>query len=215
MATLPITDLADLLPIVSGIWEPIYQQETSGTGAGEMLAADLGPMLWGASVETAPMYLDEAKQLRARILLLNGSIGTFYFWSPEAKGPQSDPTGTILGASTVTIESVGADNHSLAFNGLPAGYELTIGDMLDVDYGSPTRRALFALTESGEASSGGVTAELEVRPHIRPGIAAGAAVTLIKPAAKVKVMPDTLSIENQGGLHASLRFQVRQTLQVG
>ena len=60
-----------------------------------------------------------------------------------------------------------------------------------------------------------MTAELDVRPHIRPGISAGATVTLIKPAAKVKIVPDTLSIVNQGGLHASLRFQVRQTLQAG
>jgi hypothetical protein len=213
--TLAITDLADLLPITSGIWEPIYSQEVSGTGAGEMLAADLGPMLWGATVETGPMYLDEAKQLRARILLLNGSIGTFYFWSPEAKGPQSDPKGVILDEAEVTIESVGADKHSLAFTGLPANYALTIGDMLHVDYGSPSRRALFALVENGEASSEGVTAELDVRPHIRPGILAGATVTLIKPAAKVKIMPDTLSIVNQGGLHASVRFTVRQTLQAG
>jgi hypothetical protein len=213
--TLAITDLADLLPIVSGIWEPLYQQEVSSTGAGEALAADLGPMLWGALIETAPMYLDEAKQLRARILLLDGSIGTFYFWSPEAKGPQADPTGAILDGAEVEIESVGTDNHSLAFNGLPEGYELTIGDMLHVDYGSPSRRALFALTESGVASSGGVTPELDVRPHVRPGILAGASVTLIKPAAKVKIMPDTLSIANQGGLHASIRFRVRQTLQAG
>ena len=215
MSTLAIADLADLLPIVSGIWEPIYQQETSGAGTGELLAANLGPMLWGASVETGPMYLDEAKQIRARILLLDGSMGTFYFWSPEAKGPQSDRNGVILDDAGVEIGSIGTNNRSVAFSGLPAGYQLTIGDMFHVDYGSPSRRALFALGESGVASSGGETAELEVRPHIRPGIVAGAAVTLIKPAAKVKIMPDTLSIANQGGVHASLRFSVRQTLQAG
>src|SRR5690606_33928716 len=112
-------------------------------------------------------------------------------WSPEAKGPQADPTGAILGEAEVTIESVGADNRSLAFAGLPEGYQLTIGDMLHVDYGSPSRRALFTLCESGAADADGETDELEVRPHVRPGITAGAAVTLIKPSAKVKIMPDT------------------------
>lgn len=212
---LAITDLSDHLQLVSGLWEPIYQQEASNLGSGELLAADLGPMLWGATVETAPMYLAEARALMARVLTLVGSIGTFYHYSPEAVAPQSDPGGIILDDAEVTIESVGADNHSLAFTGLPANYDLTIGDMFHVDYGSPTRRALFMLTESGQASSLGVTAELDVMPHIRPGIVAGAAVTLIKPAAKVKIVPDSLAVVQQGGLHASLRFQVRQTLQAG
>jgi hypothetical protein len=210
---LPAASLADLLPIASGLWEPIYSDEFSGLGSGEMLNASLAPMLWGASVEAGPMYLSAAKQLRARILLLDGSSNALYFWSPEAKAPQADPDGASLGASTVKVKSVGDDNKSLALKGLPAGYALTIGDMVAVDYGS--RRALFALAASGNADGSGDTAEIEVRPHIRPGVVTDCLAYLVKPAAKVKIVPSTLKINSTGGALATITFDIRQTLQAG
>ena len=188
MPPVPTAHLADLLPVASGIWRPQYQQETSIAG-GELLAADLGPMLWVADVRTPRLELNRLRQLRARLLSVDGSLGAFYYTSPEALGPQADPRGTILGEAEVEIESIGADNRSIAFRGLPAGYVLTVGDMFHVDYGSPSRRALFALTADGLASGLGVTSEIGVRPHVRPGILAGTAVTLIRPAAKVKIRP--------------------------
>lgn len=213
MAPLPITALADFLTIASGLWEPVRFEEYSGTGGSELLAAQLGPMLWGSSVETAPMPLAEAKKLRSKLLLLDGALNTFYFYSPENRYPVADPDGTILGASTVQVKSVGTDNASIALKGLPDNYVLTEGDMFSVDYG--TRRALFALTEDGESNTDGETAELGVRPHVRPGIAADDSVTLIKPSAKVVILPNTLSIRPSSGTHAVIGFRVQQTLRAG
>jgi len=210
---LPTASLADLLPIASGLWEPFYSDELSGLGSGEMLNASLAPMLWRASIEAGPMYLSVAKKLRARLLLLDGASNAFYYWSPEAKAPQADPDGVILGAATVKVKSVGTDNKSIALKGLPAGYALTVGDMIAVDYG--TRRALFALAAGGTADGDGESEELEVRPHVRPGVVTDCLAYLVKPAAKVKIVPSTLKINSTGGSFATITFDVRQTLQAG
>lgn len=217
-ATFPLSlaSLSALLPLVSAPWNLDRQVETSGTGAGEAIEADLGPPLWRAECESAPLPNAEAMQLHGRLLLLNGGQQAFYLSNPAAPAPQSDPDGAILGASAVKVKSVGSGNVTLAFKSLPAGYALTIGDFVAVDYGAaPTRRALFMLCGSGVANGSGETAELEVRPAVRPGIAADAVVSLAPAAAKVKLLASTLRLDGQGPLHSVIRFTARQTLQAG
>lgn len=208
------TEFSDLLRVRTVSWSLMWRQEMS-EAAGETLAADLGPPLWEAAIETAPMPHAEADQLAAVVDALDGALQTFYLTNPKRPFPQSDPDGSILGAADVEILTVGADNKSLALEGLPNGYAITRGDMLAVDYGSPARRALFRFVGSGNASSGGETAELEVRPHIRPGLIAGAQAYLAKPAPKMVMVAGSVDVEQVTMLHSLLRFTARQTLRAG
>src|SRR5687768_983531 len=115
---------ADLLRISSVTWRLQRRQEIS-EATGETLAADRGPALFEADVETPPMEHVEADRLQAIVDALDGSIHTFYLSNPRRPFPQNDPDGSLLGSSTPTILSVGADNKSLALTGLPVGYKLT------------------------------------------------------------------------------------------
>jgi hypothetical protein len=216
-ATFPLaeTALIDLLRIRSVTWLLERFVETSGLGSGERIEAELAPPLWRADVESVPMTNAEASQLMARFYLLDGGLNAFYLHNPLAPYPQGDPTGSIIGSNAVKVKSVGADNKSLALKALTAGYQLTIGDMVAVDHGSPTRRALFVLAASGVADGSGDSAELEVRPHVRPGILANADVFLKHPSAKMKLLPDTLRMEPLSTIHSVVRFSARQTLQAG
>jgi hypothetical protein len=115
----------------------------------------------------------------------------------------------------VVIASIDTNFRAIALSGLPAGYVITMGDYLHVDYGTPSRRALLQAAEGATANGSGATGEFEVRPQLRPGITAGLAVTLKKPAAKVKIVPGSLRIETVTTLLSQLRFTARQTLAAG
>lgn len=209
---LALASLADLLGIRSVTWTPRYQQEFSGLGSGEILTADLGPMLWDARIETAPMTIAAAEQMRARFELLDGATRSFLLFNPLMKYPQADPTGSILGASTVTITAIGADRNTVTLGGLPAGYDITIGDMFSVIH-STSRYALIRFAETMSADGTGALGPIEVRPYLRSGITTTLEVTLKKPVAKVKLLPEPPSVEMISTKHAVLSFSARQTLE--
>ena len=208
---LPLADLVDLLKIRSVQWRKFRQEELSGLGSGEFLTHDLAPELWEAECETPPMSLAEADQLEARFELLNGSAETFLLYNPRRMYPQADPDGSILGDSSVTISAIGEDRNTVSLAGLPAEYEITIGDMFSVVYGS-TRRALIRFAESATVDAEGDLGPVEVRPHLRAGITTTLAVELVKPCCKVKIVPGSFNVQMLNTVHAQISFTARQTL---
>lgn len=190
---LSVADFADKLKIQSVEWKLQRYDELSGLGTGAVLSAQLAPPRWTAKVNLAPMLNGEAFQVQALIEVLD-PMASFYLYAPQQPYPQSDPDGSILGASTPAVRTVGSDNKSFSLKGLPVGYVISVGDMIAFDYGSnPTRRALHRVMETQVATAGGNTVLFEVRPHLRPGIAIDLPVTLIKPAAKMLIVPGSFS----------------------
>lgn len=205
--------LGDILPIQSVTWELARQQEISATGAGEMLVADLAPPLWEGSVSLRPLLHTEARALAAKLDALDGGMQSFFLANPLGWWPASDPGGTIYGAATPVIESIEANRKELSFSGLPANYKLSAGDMFSVAYG--LRQGLYRLVADVTANGEGETAAVEVRPHLRPGVAATQAAVFSKPAAKVKVIPGSISQSFHSVNRTRLSFRVRQTLATG
>lgn len=211
---LAAANLADLLRVRNVIWTLQHSQELSGLGSGELLAIDLAPPLWSADVETVPMENAEAEGIMGRLESLGGSIESFILYSPRKQYPAADPDGSIYGSSTPTVHTVDADKKRLRITGLPSSYIITMGDLIQITYGSPSRVALVRALETVTAS-GGTTALFEVRPHLRPGIANGNAISLVKPSAKVKLVPGSERLESISKVHSVVRFSVRQTLAAG
>lgn len=186
---LPINTFADKLKIASVKWRLQEQQEVSGMASGQILVADLAPALWTAEVVLAPMYNEEAAQVQALIESLDGSLRSFYLYAPQRPGPQYDPKGTILGSSEPKIYALESGSKELQIYGLPEDYRLTIGDFFAFNYGSPARRAFHRILTTVTADGSGITPVLEVRPYLRTGVANDIAITLVKPAAKVGIVP--------------------------
>lgn len=206
----PVSYIADLLRVPRRTFRLDVQQELSGIGNGDVLAAELAPTRWIADIQTKPMRPADARVLQARLEALDGSINAFYLYDPWKCVPAADPGGVILGASAVTINTIGVDNKSLSLTGLPAGYMITESDQLHFDYGSnPTRRALHRAQETVTANGLGVSPNFEVRPHFQPGATGGLAVTLIKAAAKMVLVPGSLSVQGDGG-RTVISFQAVQ-----
>lgn len=206
--------LGDTLPIASVVWSPLYSQEFTGLGSGEILTNDLGPMLWQGDVVLRPLLHTDARAKMALLNALDGSSEAFYLANPLGWWPKADPGGTLFGPWTATLKTVNADRKRVSFQGLDPGAVLSAGDFFAGDY-STSRRALIQLVGAVTADGSGETAEVEVRPHLRAGIAAAMAVTFAKPAAKVKIVPGSLQQQYQNANRTRISFSVRQSLQQG
>lgn len=209
------TLLGDLLPIQSVVWELMREQEFSGIGGGEGLAADLGPALWEGEVSLRPLLHTDARAMAAKIDALDGSINSFYLANPLGWWPKLDPRGTVYGGSTPSILSIAENRKELRITELPANYALSTGDMFALDYGSPSRRALHRLVGDVTATGSGITTFVEVRPHLRPGVVPALAVDFSRPSAKVKIVAGSVSQSFHSANRTRISFRVRQTLAAG
>lgn len=182
---------ADVIRMSSVRMRLVDEQQVSKGGGGRIITADMAPKYWAFDVTLTVMENAPMRQIQALITALDGSMNDFYLYDPRYAYPVADPDGSLLGAASVQINSVDTNNKEMTLKGLPAGYVLSPGDCLHFDFGTPSKRALHMIVDGGTANGSGVTPAIEVRPHILPGATENAAVTLIKPSARVKIVPES------------------------
>lgn len=198
----PVSFLADRLNIEAVIWDIKRNDELSGSGDSRVWQAELAPPLWTGDVKLNIGRNASLKQIAVLIRKLHGAQEQFYLFDPLSKYPQSDPTGSILGASAVRVNSVGTGGRTISLRGLPAGYVLTLSDKMEIAYGaSPVRNAFLEVSDLLVTADGsGVTGQFEVFPNAPTGVAANDVVTLAKPACKVFIMPTSHNPGSASGL---------------
>lgn len=204
---------ADLLRVASTRFTLGFNQERSLSGGGDVLYADLAPALWQADIVTVAMEHSEAKGLIALINSRHGGVGTFLLYDHSLPYPSSDDDGAIwTGASPTALVGVVTDRYHLAFTGFPNSYVIPLGTYFEITYGS-TRKYLgqFCEPKTSHASTGAVTA-VEVTPELPASVATGAAVTLMKPSGKFKIMPGTAFAQSISTVHSTVAFSAEQTL---
>lgn len=208
------SEFADKLRIQSVRWWLQEHQEASLTGGGDFLVADLAPRLWRADVTLIRMGHDDAAEVQALIESLDGSINAFNLYDPRKKYPRADPSGSLISAATPSISSLSSNNKGLAISGLPAGYQLSGGDMFCFLYGSGTQRlALHRIVSAVAANGAGVASGVEVRPHFRAGVATGIALDFIKPVARVRIVPGSFDPGTaRGMITEGMSFQAQQVI---
>ncbi|WP_323780167.1 hypothetical protein [Thalassovita sp.] len=204
-------------------WLPISQitfhlpgaYEASETGDGEVITAQLGTRLWTGEVTLGRMSYDEIARAEVYLAALQQPGRAFMAFDRRRPVPLADPTGSAISGITAQISSLASNNRDLSLTNLPAGYRLGVGDYLSFSYGSsPTRTALHRIqTTQADADAGGETGLFEVVPHIRPGAVIGAGVTLVQPACKALIVPDSVEPgSNRSRINEGFKFRFRQTL---
>lgn len=192
------------LDILSGFpgwtieFDLMWRQEQSRTAGGTTFVKDLGSPLWRGSWVTrslAPNLLDE---WRARLDALENGMGTFIGYSHSRCYPIAYPNGTwpsggAFDGTSATVFALGGDNKSLRVDGLPAGFQLRVGDMIQIKRGSTERRDLYRVQEVATADGVGVTPSFEVRPHLWPGVAVDDAVSVKRPWCRMAIVPGSIS----------------------
>lgn len=180
------TVFSETLGVSKVVWTQLPGHLTSGTAAGAVITSEIVSPKWQATIELAIQYIDDARKAVSMLRRI-GPHNPFYLHNPAIPYPQSDPNGSILGSSTVTIWDI--NGREVRLTGLPAFYALKWGDMFSVNYGSnPLRTALYEVNEDVSADSFGNTPLFEVTPAPKFGMSIGSPVRLKKPVAKMRLV---------------------------
>lgn len=205
MLRLPIADQTMWLP---------DQAEYNRTDGGEQLGADRGERLWQGEIVLGRMTRAEAGEIEVLVDLINQSGRAFHVFDSRRPAPLLDPTMTGLSGYNPVIHSLyPAEPREVRISGLPPGYGLSAGDYLSFFYGSsPQRFELHRVVSAVAAAGTGITPAFEVMPAIRPGVAAGNAVTFYRPWCKAIIEAKSLQPNRtRGTISEGLRFSFVQT----
>lgn len=188
MPALSLAEIFDMLPIASCDWNVQRNDEFSGMGSGDLWAAELADPLWTGEVALGAGTNNELKQAAARIRSLRGSQVAFMMCDPISQFPQADPKGSILGNAVVTLRTIGPDRITARMKGFPAGYVLTVGDKLQVNY-----LDLIAFVEVGAtvAADGDGNLDAPIFPRLPSSFTADSLVVVQRPACPVIIVPES------------------------
>jgi hypothetical protein len=195
--TYPLDILADF-PGWSTAFDLAWRQEQSRTAGGTTYVKDLGNALWRATYTSRVMRPNELDKWRAKLDGLENGLQQFKGYSlsrcyPIAYPNGAWPTGSSFDGVSATIYDVDDDNKTIRVDGLPAGFALGVGDMLQIKHGAdPVRYDLHRVQEAAIADSGGITPAFEVRPHLWPGVAVDDVVSVKSPWCLMAIVPDSI-----------------------
>lgn len=190
MAIAPLRDILATFPGWTTEFELMFRQERSRTAGGKTIVKDFGRPLWRAAYETTALSPNMLDRWRAILDSLDGGSLAFPGYSLSRVYPMAYPNGSWPGVTftgNAQVASVGANNKSLALRGLPAGFKVSVGDMVQIGVDK-----LYRVMEDAVAGAGGQSGLFEVRPHLFPGTAEGFAALLVKPSTPMKIVPDTI-----------------------
>jgi hypothetical protein len=201
------------LRILAMSFRLVPMAELTPLRSGAVIAHDLGPSRWRAKLDSTLLSEAEAGAVRGWYDTLL-SYERFYAFHNQREYPLAYMAGwgglTVGGnpfSGAGTLTAVNANNVEVTLGALPVGFVLSVGDMLAFDYAT-TRRALHRVA-AGSTANGAGQAIVEVRPHVRTGWSVGAAVNFHKAAARMLILPDTFS-DQEEGRHARFSFEAIQ-----
>jgi hypothetical protein len=192
----PLDLLADF-PGWSTEFEPIYRQEYSRQANGATIGKDFGSPLWRGTWVSRQLSPNNLDHWRARLEGMEGVLKSFRGYSLSRCRPIKHPGASAL--PTGTLGTINSDRKRITAAGLP-GISLSVGDLLQVG-DADLHRVM-------EAATGNPTNLFEVRPHIWPGVVAGAAVKILRPSCIMSLVPGSVSTSaNPSTGRGSVSFQ--------
>ncbi|MET4721910.1 hypothetical protein ABIF63_006016 [Bradyrhizobium japonicum] len=183
------------------------RQEQSRSASGVTYVKDLGPPLWTLKAQSKVLPPNVLDHWRARLKVLEGGLYTFLGYPlsrvyPISYPKGSWPTGGSFDGVSAALLSINANRKAVRLEDLPAGFKFVIGDYLAIGVD------LHQVVEATTADGGGITPEFELRPHIWPGVTAGAsAVKVYRPACVMALVPGSVSTDASLSGWGSIAFQ--------
>lgn len=171
-------DLLNGAPFWSVEFDLLWRQEQSRQANGRTIVKDMGSPLWRAAYQSRSMRPNELDYWRARLAAMENGLKTFYGRATSRCRPINHPGSASLPSGT--LSAIQPDRKTITVGGL-AGITLRAGDMLCVG-----NKDLHQIVDV----AGGT---LEVRPHIWPGVATGATVSVTKPHCIMAIVPGSVS----------------------
>jgi len=186
---------------------PEYTQAIVPTRGAENPAADLGPELWLADVQTAKMTAADFREWRAWLKSLRGASRTFLMTDPDYAAPAAYPAGSGWGSPTVAAFDQAA--RTIDLQALTAGAVLAPGDRFHIVYATSSHYALFEITEGGTANGSGELT-VSVEPDILDGIATSDSCVFLNPSCEMRMQPGTVEAPDELTGVGAVKFQAVQ-----
>ncbi|WP_313613406.1 hypothetical protein [Agrobacterium sp.] len=188
---LPLSFLDDL-PGWTTEFELLWRQEQSRTAGGQTIAKDLGSPLWQMTVRSKVMKPNQLDHWRARLASLENGLKTFRAFPKSRCYPVAYPNGSwpTGGAfdGIAELTTIAANRKAVSLHDLPAGYQVSIGDYIQIG-----DKDLHMVMEPALAASDGYTGQFEVRPHLWPGVVAPRNAIVFKPSCVMAIVPGSVS----------------------
>ncbi|PWK65877.1 hypothetical protein [Aminobacter sp. AP02] len=175
-------DLLAGFPGWSTEFDLLSRDEFSRTANGRTIPKNLGSPLWRASYTTRSLRPNQLDEWRARLSSLENGQKTFKGYPTSRCRPIAHPGSAVL--PTGSLFSIDANRKAIRITAL-AGVSLSVGDMIQI--------GTKDLHQVMEPVDGPVTGLFEVRPHIWPGVANGAVVTIVRPTCIMAIVPGSIS----------------------
>lgn len=189
--TYPLDILADF-PGWTPEFELLWRQEQSRQANGVTRVKDFGSPLWRLSASSRPLSPNELDFWRARLDALENGLQQFKGYPlsrcfPIAYPNGAWPTGGAFSGTTAAVNSINANRKSITLKSLPAGYKLSIGDMIQIG------RNLHRVQEAATANGSGITGAFEIRPHLWPETVINDPVSVKRPACLMTIVPGSIA----------------------
>ncbi len=196
-------------------WTPkfklMWRHEQSRQTNGVTRTKDFGEPLWTLKATSRDLSRRELDHWRARLDALGDGINTFKGYPlsrcwPVAYPRGAWPTGVAFNGLTATVHTIGGDNKSLRVDLLPAGYVVSVGDMLSITY-STSKHGLLRVMETVTADGSGVTPAFEVQPHLPIGVAIDDLVMVKRPYCLMTIVPGSVDDDSGDSGRGKISFE--------
>lgn len=179
-------------------------------------AVEIGSPLWVADFETAALSRAQAGLWESWLDTLRGGTQLFKARDPRRSYALRSPAGyeglAVAGGSTPfsgsgTLSAVGGGGATVTIGGLPASFEISVGDQLSIAYAG---RQHFHRVSDGAISNGAGSATVSVEPLVLPGYATGEAVLLLRPWFLASVDESSIEVSADINGRTQVRFSASQ-----
>jgi hypothetical protein len=192
-------------------FELLFRQEQSRDAGGRTYVKDFGSPLWRMAAQSKTLKPNLIDHWRARLDALENGLMTFYGYALARTYPilypnGSWPTGVAFSGTSAAVHVVGANNKSLRLKALPAGFQLSVGDMIQIG-DADLHRVMEPATADG---TGETPAFFEVRPHLWPGVAIDDVVSVKRPHCLMAIVPGSIQTQTDLSGRGSVSFEAME-----
>lgn len=221
-------------------FEPLRRETANRLNSGDADVFEVSSPRWAMSFSMQHPSNADFAAMRAWILSLRGGQISLLAWDRKHPRPQSylgvadldsitadttlvkaDSTLTYTADETVLpwgnpqITAIDATNRTISLSGLTPSAVITAGD--PISWFDGRNWVLVKATETKTATSGGVVSALTVEPRLaaHPGVTGYALplyVRLEKPAAEMRIDPQSISIPSDSSFGGSVEFDAYQII---
>ena len=211
--------------IAKCMFEPERQETIAPEQGGRLVTVDLGPPLWRASYATTPPSEIEYDLWRAWVASLKGAAKLFYGEDVRRRLPRAyrktgfaELTRAVSGGAfdgTSSAWEVNPAFDEITVGGasgqqLPVGFEIHIGDYLDLRW-ETSKRSLHRMLTAQNADASGV-GTWTVEPPIPQWMPEEAVVNFLRPNCTMVVVPGSAALDAEGKSR-TVAFDAKQHLE--